>query len=85
MRRLERDAREERLKLDNDVADTATKDEFDTVRAQYEEQPPLAEYLDDVREDLLDQVSRAAPGLDEKEFDQLVDLRRYEVNVLRCV
>ena len=82
LRRLERDAREERLKLDNDVADTATKDEFDTVRAQYEEQPPLAEYLDDVREDLLDQVSRAAPGLDEKEFDQLVDLRRYEVNVL---
>ena len=82
LRRLERDAREERQKLDSDVADTATKDEFDAVRAQYEEQPPLAEYLDDVREDLLDQVSRAASGLDEKEFDQLVDLRRYEVNVL---
>jgi predicted ATP-dependent protease len=82
LRHMEKDAREERQKLDRDVADTATKDEFDAVRALYEDQPPLQAFLDAVRDDLLDQVSRAAPGLEEKELDQLVDLRRYEVNVL---
>ena len=35
-----------------------------------------------MRDDLLDQISRAAPGFDEKELDNLIDLRRYEVNVL---
>jgi predicted ATP-dependent protease len=82
LRHLERDARDERQKLDRDVVDTATQDEFDTIRAQYEDQPPVVAYLNAVRDDLLDQISRAAPGFDEKELDNLIDLRRYEVNVL---
>ncbi len=82
LRRLERDARDERHKLDREVVDSATREEFDGILAQYEDQPEVSEYLADVQEDLLDQVSRAAPGLDDKEFDQIVDLRRYEVNVL---
>lgn len=81
-RHRERDARDERQKLDRDVVDEATREEFEAVLALYEEQEPVKAYLANVQEDLLDQVSRAAPGLDDKEFDQLVDLRRYEVNVL---
>ncbi len=82
LRHLERDARDERQQLDREVVDSATREEFDTILAQYEDQPDVRAYLADVQEDLLDQVSRAAPSLDDKEFDQLVDLRRYEVNVL---
>ncbi len=82
LRHLERDGREERQQLDREVADAATREEFATLLAQYEDQPDVAAYLADVQEDLLDQISRAAPGLDEKELDQLIDLRRYEVNVL---
>ncbi len=82
LRHMERDARDERQKLDREVADTATGDEFEAVRAQYVDQPDVLAYLDAARADLLEQVSRHAVGLDEKELDQLVDLRRYEVNVL---
>lgn len=82
LRHMERDARDARQKLDREVADTATGDEFEAIRAQYTDQPDVLAYLDAVRADLLDQVSRNAVGLDEKDLDQLVDLRRYEVNVL---
>lgn len=82
IRILERDAREERRVLDLEVAEAAIRDEFDTLREQYTEQAVICEYLDAMREDLVEQVTRAAPALDEKDMDQLVDLRRYEVNVL---
>ena len=82
LRILERDTREERRQLDHTVAEAAIKDEFDALREQYAEQPVIRDYLDAVREDLLDQVTRAAPGLDDKDFDQMIDLRRYEINVM---
>lgn len=82
VRIVERDAREERRQLDQSVAEAAVQDEFDTLREQYTEQAVILEYLDAVRKDLIDQVTRAAPALDDKDLDQLVDLRRYEVNVM---
>ena len=82
IRILERDTREERRVMDEEVAEAAIRDEFDTLREQYTEQAVICEYLDAMREDLVEQVTRAAPALDEKDMDQLVDLRRYEVNVL---
>ena len=82
VRILERDAREERRRLDREVAEAAIQDEFDTLREQYAEQPILRDYLDAMREDLLEQVTRAAPTPDDRDIDQLIDLRRYEVNVL---
>lgn len=82
VRIMEREAREERRQLDYQVAETAIRDEFEALREQYTEQQVILDYLQAVHEDLLDQVTRAAPLLDEKEAEQLVDLRRYEVNVL---
>lgn len=82
VRILERDAREERRRLDQQVAEAAVQDEFDALREKYAEQSIISDYLDAVREDLVEQVTRAAPALDEKDLDQIVDLRRYEVNVL---
>ena len=82
VRIVERAARDERRELDKKVAETAVQDEFDTLREQYVDEPVIHDYLHAVCEDLIDQVSRAAPGLDEKDLDQLIDLRRYEVNVL---
>ncbi|MBP6015812.1 MAG: AAA family ATPase [Candidatus Promineofilum sp.] len=82
VRIVEREAREERRQLDQQVAEAAVQDEFDTLREKYTEQLVISAYLDVVREDLVEQVTRAAPALDEKDLDQVVDLRRYEVNVL---
>ncbi len=82
VRILERDAREERRQLDHQVAEAAIREEFETIREQYTGQQVILDYLDAVHEDLLEQVTRATPALDEKDFDQLIDLRRYEVNVL---
>ncbi|MCB8933846.1 MAG: AAA family ATPase [Candidatus Promineofilum sp.] len=82
VRIVERDAREERRRLDQQVAEAAVQDEFDALREKYAEQSIISDYLDAVREDLVEQVTRAAPALDEKDLDQIVDLRRYEVNVL---
>ncbi|WP_374686026.1 Lon-like protease helical domain-containing protein, partial [Promineifilum sp.] len=82
LRLLERDARDKRRELDQQVTEAAIQDEFDGLREQYTDQPALLAYLDAARADLLDQVIRAAPGLDEKDLDQMVDLRRYEANVL---
>lgn len=82
VRILDRNAREERRQLDQQVAEATIKDEFDTILEQYAEQTVILDYLNAVRADLLEQVTRCAPSLDEKEFDQLADLRRYEVNVL---
>ena len=62
LRHLERDGREERQQLDREVADAATREEFATLLAQYEDQPDVAAYLADVQEDLLDQISRAGSG-----------------------
>lgn len=82
VRILERDAREERRQLDHEVVEAAIRDEFDAIGEQYSEQQVILDYLKAVREDLLEQVTRATPALDDKDLDQLVDLRRYEVNVL---
>ena len=82
VRSLERDAREERRGLDKRVAEAAVLDEFDRLREQYVDEPTIHTYLHAAREDLIDQVARNAPGLDEKDPDQFIDLRRYEVNVL---
>ena len=82
LRRLERETREERQKLDREVIEAAIQDEFDGVREQYTDQPVITAYLDAVRADLIDQLTKAAPALEDKALDQVVDLRRYEVNVL---
>jgi lon-related putative ATP-dependent protease len=82
IRRLERESREERRQLDREVAELAIRDEFETLRENYTGVDEVLAYLDAVWEDLLEQVARAAPTLDEKDLDQTLDLRRYEVNVL---
>lgn len=82
LRRIEREAREERQKLDHEVIEAATHDEFDSLREQYPDEATVTAYLDAVRDDVLEQFTKAAPALDEKDLDHLVDLRRYEVNVL---
>ncbi len=82
LRRLEREARDARMKLDREVTEAATHDEFDSLRELYTDQPAVVAYLDAVRDDVLDQVSRAAPTWEDKDLDDLIDLRRYEVNVL---
>lgn len=82
VRILEREAREERRQLDRTVAEAAIKDEFETLREQYAGQEIILNYMDAVREDLLDQVIRAAPSMEDKDLDQVIDMRRYEINVL---
>jgi predicted ATP-dependent protease len=82
IRATERETREERRKLDQEVAEAAIQDEIDALREQYAERSVLANYLDALRADLLDQVTRAAPTMEDKDLDQVIDLRRYEVNVL---
>lgn len=82
LRRIERESREEREKLDHEVIEAATHDEFDGLRDQYTAQPDITAYLDAVRADVLEQFTKAAPAMDDKDLEQAVDLRRYEVNVL---
>jgi lon-related putative ATP-dependent protease len=82
LRHLERDSREERRRLDREVTEAAVRDEFETLRESYAEMPAVLSYLVALGEDLLDQVSRAAPSLDEKDLEQAVDWRRYEINLL---
>lgn len=82
VRIMERDAREERRQLDRQVAEATIQDEFEAIREQYSEQTVILDYINAVRKDLLEQVTRAAPTLDDKDFDQQFDLRRYDVNVL---
>ncbi len=80
LRALERENREERRQLDQEVAQSAIQDEIEALREQYAGQPALAEYLNALYDDLLEQVTRAAPMMDDKDLDQVIDLRRYEVN-----
>lgn len=80
LRVLERDIREERRKLDQEVAESAIHDEIEALREQYTEQPVLTDYLNALSVDLLEQVTRAAPMMEDKDLDQAIDLRRYEVN-----
>lgn len=82
LRRLERDSREERRRIDREVAAAAMRDEFEALREAYADVPAILTYLEAMSEDLLDQVARAAPALDEKDLDQAIDWRRYEVNLL---
>lgn len=82
LRRLERESREERRRLDREVAEAALRDDFEALREPYAAVPAVLSYLDAAGEDLLEQVTRAAPSLDEKDLDQAVDWRRYEVNLL---
>lgn len=80
--RMERDMRDERRKLDEEVAEAALRAEFDPVREQYAGREEIAGYLNRVREDLQEQITRAVSRWDERDTEDLVDLRRYEVNVL---
>lgn len=76
---LEMATRDQVRQIDHDVAAAATQHRFDVLGGQYEGHDDVRDYLNEVREDVLNQIHDFAPQLDSEET---IDLRRYEVNVL---
>ncbi|MEZ4515443.1 MAG: ATP-binding protein [Chloroflexota bacterium] len=81
LRRLERETLERRKDNDREAIDAALSDDFEAARAQYTDQTPILDYLDQVRENLLEQVSGSAVAIEEEGLEEVIDLRRYEVNL----
>lgn len=82
LRVLERAAFEERKKLDRQAIEAELQDEFDALRAAHGDQPEVLKHLDAVFQDLLDQVVGSASSFEQSDVEDVVDLRRYEVNLL---
>lgn len=82
LRRQERDAREERRRLDHEVAEAALREEFDALQETYADEPEITAYLQAAVEDLIDQFVRQVPSMEDRDLDQVIDFRRYEINVL---
>ena len=94
MRGLEREAREELERLDEQVAEFATQHLFAQLRERYEEQPRVLAFLEAVRADIVKERDRLrlteqgpqmpAMGGPSPEALQQALMRRYEVNALIC-
>lgn len=82
LRRQERDAREERRRLDHEVAEAALREEFNALQEMYADEPEITAYLQAAGEDLIDQFVRQVPSMEDRDLDQVIDFRRYEINVL---
>lgn len=82
LRHFERGIFEERKKLDREVIEAELQDEFAALREAHAGHPQLLTYLDAVLRDVLDQIVGSASALDQSDVEEVVDLRRYEVNLL---
>ena len=76
---MEQQARLEMKQIDRQVADTAVQHHFENLRALYQGQAEMLLYLEEVRQDVLNQIDDFTPPLDRSE---VIDLSRYEVNVI---
>jgi len=76
---LEQQTRREMKQIDRQVADTAVQHHFENLRALYQGQAEMLLYLEEVRQDVLNQIDDFTPPLDRTE---VIDLSRYEVNVI---
>ena len=76
---LEQQTRREMKQIDRQVADTAVQHHFENLRALYQGQAEMLLYLEEVRQDVLNQIDDFTPPLDSAE---VIDLSRYEVNVI---
>ena len=76
---MEQQARLEMKQIDRQVADTAVQHHFENLRALYQGQTEMLLYLEEVRQDVLNQIDDFTPPLDRSE---VIDLSRYEVNVI---
>ncbi|RMG98484.1 MAG: ATP-binding protein [Chloroflexi bacterium] len=77
---LEVQTRQQIREIDRQVAEAAVQHHFDTLRKAYAGHEEVLLYLNEVREDVLNQIDDFAPQLEHEE--QQIDLRRYEVNLL---
>lgn len=77
--KLERETRERMKALDTQVAETAVHHHFATLQKQYEGEDEVQLYLEEVHQDVLAQIDFFAPRGDDP---VILDLRRYEVNLL---
>lgn len=75
----EQETRQKLIEIDREVANAAIAKHFQAMRLVYRGQDELLLYLDEVREDLLNQLT--SPPMADGRQPQ-VDLRRYEVNIL---
>ncbi len=80
IRQMETTARQQVRQIDREVAESTIHHYFVELREQYAEQEEVLLYLEEVRQDVLNQIDDFAPPDDTDERD--IDLRRYEVNVL---
>ena len=78
---LETEARNSTRQLDREVAAAAVLHHFESLRAQYQDEVEIRLYLDEVHQDALSQIDDFAPST-EAEEPRVIDLRRYEVNLL---
>lgn len=79
VRRRETAARDAIRQIDRDVAASATQHHFEQLRERYTAQAEVLLYLEEVRQDVLNQIDDFAPP--EERDGQAIDLRRYEVNL----
>jgi lon-related putative ATP-dependent protease len=82
VRRHEREAHEERKRLDREAIEASLRDEFDRLRAAYADQAAVVAHLDAAFQDLQEQVVGSASQLEQSDVEEVFDLRRYEVNLL---
>lgn len=75
---LEAEARQQVRQMDREVAETAVRHHFETLRALYQDHEEVLLYLEEVHQDVLNQIDDFAPS----EEGKMIDLRRYQVNVL---
>ncbi len=80
IRQLETAARLQVRQIDREVAESTIQHYFVDLHEQYAEQEEVLLYLEEVRQDVLNQIDDFAPPEDVE--DREIDLRRYEVNVL---
>lgn len=80
IRQLETTARQQVRQIDRDVAAATIQHYFAALRNEYEAYEEVLLYLEEVRQDVLNQIDDFAPP--DGDEGREIDLRRYEVNVL---
>jgi len=81
IQRLELDARQRMRLIDREVAAAAITHHFEDLRAAYQAEAEVLEYLAEVYADVLSQIEDFTPPLESTDTDE-IDLARYSVNVL---
>lgn len=80
IRQMETAARQQVRQIDREVAESTIQHYFMELQEHYAQQNETLLYLEEVRQDVLNQIDDFAPPEDAE--DREIDLRRYEVNVL---